>query len=365
MIIRSFFRRITTKIYIVLLSTIIIVVGLLNSFNISLKSEINEIYHNTSLFIISSKIDAYGKLKNDKRVDNVRTALEFKQPSDFDEMVEDDYNKNHPISWTLLSYYSPSSMLVYKEDGNDLSDNEILLGLDSLTYENSSNIVENYKGKKVTIKYNEKEYNFEIKDLFDAGMFSEFRISKSMYEKLQKEQTKTICTSKIIDQNSEKNVIKDYNEFEKNEDDKIGVANFFNNNELSSYEILEQYKSELKDLKKATYVLYFVFLIMFIIISKNILEDLYDDIRLERLLGYTKKNVKNNILKRILSMYAINIIISIIVSTLILILLNYFNDTDLIIFNYKYYALITLFLIISNSLLILFANNKINMKRRR
>jgi len=359
MIIKSFFRKATTKIYVILLVTVITVVAILNSSNINLRKRIDNVYYNTNLFIVSSSENPYQDLINDKRLDNVRRAIEFTSATEFDEMVEGDYNRNHPISWILLSYYGNSAMLTYKDDSNMLNDNEILLGLDSLTYSNSINILDKYEGKLIQVLYKEKEHTFVIKGLYDAGMFAEFKIASSTFDELLQEETNSIITSKVKEEKYHKQILNDYKYLEKNDKDKIGIASFFDSREDSNYQSLEQYKSELNNLNKAIYVLYIVFLVMFIIISKNILEDLRINIKLERLLGYNNKDVKINILKRLFSLYTVNLIISMIASIVIAIIFNKVNSGDLIIFNYSYFIKITLFLLVTNIVLVLFISNKL------
>lgn len=359
MIVKSFFRKATTKIYVILLVTVITVVGILNSSSMNIKKQIDNVYYNTNLFLVSSDENPYQDLMNDKRLDNVRRAVEFTSATESDEMVEDDYNRNHPISWILLSYYGNSAMLTYRDDSNMLNDNEILLGLDSLTYSNSINILDKYEGKLIHILYKEKEYTFVIKGLYDAGMFAEFKIASSTFAELVQEEKTSIISSKVKEEKYHKQILNDYKYLEKNDKDKIGIASFFDSREDSSYQSLEQYKSELNNLNKAIYVLYIVFLIMFIIISKNILEDLSINIKLEKLLGYNNKNIKMNILKRLFSLYTINLIISIVASIVVAIIFNEVNSGDLIIFNYSYFIKITLFLLIANIVLVLFINNKL------
>ncbi len=365
MIVRSFFRRATTKIYVLLLVTIITVVCILNSSNISLNNQIDKIYRYTNLFIVSTKEDAYNKLKNDSRINNTRRAIALSSASLTDAMVEDDYNRNHPISWTLLTYYAINTMLAYRDESNNLKNNEIAIGLDALTYSNSSNILDKYTGKEVHVAYKEKEYTFVIKELYDAGMFSEFKIAAPTYDEFLKEEERFIYTANINREKYQDPILKEYDQLRKYDEDKIGAGNFNDEREEASYEIFEQYKIELKNLNIATYVLYIIFLLMFIIISKNILEDIATDIKLESILGYNKTNIRINVLKRIISMYATNILISIVVSIISIVILNKINNSDLIVFNYNYYIKVTLFLVILNIALLPLANNKLDVKKRR
>ena len=98
--------------------------------------------------------------------------------------------------------------------------------------------------------------------------------------------------------------------------------------------------SQIKLLKNITYVLSIIFLIMFIIISKNILEDLETTIRLENMLGFSKKNIQFNLIKRILSMYILTIVLSNILSIIIVFVLNNKYNLGMQLLNFKFLIII-------------------------
>ena len=70
MIIRNFFRRTTTRIYIVLLSIIIATVSVLNSLNVFLDNQANKIYINSMRLIVSTEQNLYDVLKANENIMN-------------------------------------------------------------------------------------------------------------------------------------------------------------------------------------------------------------------------------------------------------------------------------------------------------
>ena len=123
--------------------------------------------------------------------------------------------------------------------------------------------------------------------------------------------------------------------------------------------------SQIKLLKNITYVLSIIFLIMFIIISKNILEDLETTIRLENMLGFSKKNIQFNLIKRILSMYILTIILSNILSIIIVFVLNNKYSFGMQLLNFKFLIIILIVILSCNLLLVGTINNKLNITKHK
>lgn len=123
--------------------------------------------------------------------------------------------------------------------------------------------------------------------------------------------------------------------------------------------------SQIKLLKNITYVLSIIFLIMFIIISKNILEDLETTIRLENMLGFSKKNIQFNLIKRILSMYILTIILSNILSIIIVFVLNNKYSLGMQLLNFKFLIIILIVILSCNLLLVGTINNKLNITKHK
>ena len=80
MIIRNFFRRTTTRIYIVLLSIIIATVSVLNSLNVFLDNQANKIYINSMRLIVSTEQNLYDILKANENIMNIKRGFLLKSP---------------------------------------------------------------------------------------------------------------------------------------------------------------------------------------------------------------------------------------------------------------------------------------------
>ena len=80
MIIRNFFRRTTTRIYIVLLSIIIATVSVLNSLNVFLDNQANKIYINSMRLIVSTEQNLYDVLKANENIMNIKRGFLLESP---------------------------------------------------------------------------------------------------------------------------------------------------------------------------------------------------------------------------------------------------------------------------------------------
>ncbi len=362
MIIRSFFRKTTTRIYILLLSVIITVVGLLNSYNIYIEENIDKIYHASNLLIITTKEDNFENIINDERIDSVREALEF-HPTESDRILENDPNINNPLTWESLAYYSYNTVLAFSDKNSNLKNNEILLGIDSVQYENSKSIIEKYKGKKIKTLFMEQEYEFIIKDVFDASLHPEFIISNKMFNALMTRKDSNIYTAKLKRLKDENDINKDYSKLKKYDDDTIRVGVSCNSYRDISCEKLNDYQTQLKGIRTITTLLYLAFIAMYIIISKNIINDLDINSKLEAILGYKKCELKINMFKRIFSMTIINYMLSIILSIALTSVLNERYNLDLVIFNLNYYIFTCIVMCLFNILLVIFMKPRFYLRK--
>ncbi len=365
MIIRSFFRRTTTRIYIALLTIIIAAVCVLNSLNAFLGNQANKIYINSMRLIVSTEQDLYDVLRENENIINIRRGFLLESPEDSIQFVDEDPNFDKPLSWSSFSYLSLTSVTTYLGD-NDLVENEIELGFSSLDYYNSTIFLDDYLGKTITADYQGEELKLVIKKVYDAGPFPEIKISKSIYDKLEKKDNRYFYSSQIKHEKFEESIKNDLLKYKKEEEDKIVVPHIFSqSSDGANYDILEKMNSQIKLLKNVTYILSAIFLIMFIIISKNIFEDLETTLKLEYMLGFNKKNIQINLIKRIFSMYIITIILSNILSTTIVFTLNNKYNLGMPVLNFNFLIIILLVILICNLLLIGTINNKLNITKHK
>lgn len=365
MIIRNFFRRTTTRIYIVLLSIIIATVSVLNSLNVFLDNQANKIYINSMRLIVSTEQNLYDVLKANENIMNIKRGFLLESPENSIQFVDEDPNLDKPLQWASFSYLSLTSVTTYLGD-NDLVENEIELGFSSLDYYNSTVFLNDYLGKTITADYKGEKLKLVIKRVYDAGPFPEIKISKDIYNKLERKATTYFYSSQIKHERFEEDIKSELLKYKKEEEDKIVVPHIYSQStEVANYDALEKMNSQIKLLKNITYVLSIIFLIMFIIISKNILEDLETTIRLENMLGFSKKNIQFNLIKRILSMYILTIILSNILSIIIVFVLNNKYSLGMQLLNFKFLIIILIVILSCNLLLVGTINNKLNIKKHK
>jgi len=214
MIIRSFFRRTTTRIYIALLTIIIAAVCVLNSLNAFLGNQANKIYINSTRLIVSTEQDLYDVLRENENIINIRRGFLLESPEDSIQFVDEDPNFDKPLSWSSFSYLSLTSITTYLGD-NDLVENEIELGFSSLDYYNSTIFLDDYLGKTITADYQGEELKLVIKKVYDAGPFPEIKISKSIYDKLEKKDNRYFYSSQIKHEKFEESIKNDLLKYKK------------------------------------------------------------------------------------------------------------------------------------------------------
>ena len=214
MIIRNFFRRTTTRIYIVLLSIIIATVSVLNSLNVFLDNQANKIYINSMRLIVSTEQNLYDVLKANENIMNIKRGFLLESPENSIQFVDEDPNLDKPLQWASFSYLSLTSVTTYLGD-NDLVENEIELGFSSLDYYNSTVFLNDYLGKTITADY--KGEKLVIKRVYDAGPFPEIKISKDIYNKLERKATTYFYSSQIKHERFEEDIKSELLKYKKEE----------------------------------------------------------------------------------------------------------------------------------------------------
>lgn len=365
MIIASFYRRVSTIVYIMLLIVIITTISVLNSLNLFLCDESNKIYLNSTRLIVSTDNDLYDNLNNNQNIFNIRRGVLLENGDDNTEFINDDPNDNYQISWTSFSYLSMNNVTAYLGE-SDLNNNEVEVGFRTLDYYNSTTFLDQYIGKTITTYFQGEKIELLIKRVYDAGIFPELKLSNSLFERLVKEDTKYFYCSQIKKEKYEEEIRKSLLEYKNKEEDKIVIPHIFSqSNDDTNYDIMEKINSRIKTLKIVTYILSGIFIIMFIIVSKNIVEDLDETINLEYVLGFNKKSIKMNLTKIMFSMYMITLLLANILHVLVVLLLNAKYGMKMLIINSGINVLILLVIIICNLLLIGTISNKLNFTKQK
>lgn len=354
MILKSFFKNKTTKIYLVISTILIAALVLLLSFVGYFNGIIDKIYSDSTEMIIMSKQDSISKLMKNKTISNINKALVFKVNFDYDTIVKnsyttsdshgnviDSYENNVPdglerISYNdLLRFDFGTNILVKCDNDNKLSIDDVSIGIDSDSYE-SKRKQEYVVDHPLGFYFNNENIEFNVKDIYIAKR-PEITISKQLYDELLEKQNIFVYTARINSYHKSSKVKLSL----KKDDINVIYDTFYYSGESNMVYL----NSNLVDiLNLAIYITIILFLILTTIILKNIIHDLDRNIDLENKLGFNKKQIKFNIFKRLFSLNILSNILGVIISIVIMNLINIIFKLKLILPEFN--ILIVLFIII-------------------
>lgn len=82
----------------------------------------------------------------------------------------------------------------------------------------------------------------------------------------------------------------------------------------------------MKYVEYASYVCIFIFVIVIIVVNKNVISDLNDNMKMELKIGYTNNQIKFNLFKRLsllhIFSYVVSLVITFIISSILLVVWN-------------------------------------------
>lgn len=352
MIIKEFIIKKSTHLYILAFTIIIMTLLTLNSIKIGIELSIHDIYTKRTIFIVKTQKDLKNKLVSNEYLEDVQEALVIPLSNNKDILILDD-KINFQINNAGFD-----NLIIYNDINNELKENEVLLGLDSTTYENIKPNIQKYIGRKIIINYYDS-HELTIKSFYDSKEINELKVSNNVFNEIVKREKKYTYISRIKKEKYEPLIENDFLTLKKEESDFIDVISFSNSSGVSIYENLEEY---LIYLTYIILILNVMFLLMIIIIYKNILTDMKKNIKLEKIFGFFNKKIKINILKRFSSINIIATSLAIIFSLSINKLLEQMLKIE-VVFSYKHLIAIVLIELLANLLLIGTINNKLNITK--
>jgi len=291
MILKSFFRKKITKVYFIVLFVIFLILFLVNiSCNILNKME-NDIYLKHSYFFINSNNDIVDILKNIKNIHKIEKSILFE--------------KYEGQLGLMLTTFQLKGTLV--NSNGALKDNEAIIIVRENDYINNQDYLNSLVNNNIKFKHLGKDLVLNIKEIKTDVCLSKIVVSEDLFSQLD------INNNYII------NV------------DKKGIEKkFFNKINTKVINIGGETEDELKyrltieklinNLSIANYVLIFIFGMMVIIINKNILTDLQDNIDLEYNLGFKKYQIRLNIFKRLFLLHMLAFIFALLICLLVFII---------------------------------------------
>lgn len=361
-LLKSFFRKKITKVYLIILCILIISYFLLSSLIVYFTDTQNEIYSKYSEIVVINNFDIYDELSQIKDVKNIERILAFKENKDYKifvdanyeiydsngNLVDSQHNEDNKIMWEVMEREQLEDyVLVYPASryGYELKDDEIIIAINDFwydSYEKSSyNEIIN---QKIGFFYNNQNIEFNICDVIKVNM-SSLLISDNLYNELIEKKDLFVYTAKASSLKSESKIKQELKNISDEDSYIFSVASYYKDDasdRISSlYDLLDI-------LKLASYLSIFVFLIVLFIIIKNIINDSKKNYLINRKLGFNKNQIKIEILKELLVLFMLSALISILCLMFLIILINAYFSIKLSMISIKSFMNLIIVVIIIN-----------------
>ncbi len=295
MILKSFYRKKSTIIYLIIITLLFLVLSIMLIINRYLEEIKNNYYIDSNLVLIKSNIDYKDLLENYNNIINIKKCILF---SYTDDLITESYVNDLNIN---------NKVIVYPDDV--LENEEIILGLMTYYYEFSKSKISNILNESIKVNFDGKELNLNLIDVVDNERKSNIYIADELFEELTINNYSYTFNIKAE---------KDEKEVRKYLDENIDGEVYYLKYELADdYVINEKIDNYISISKILTLVLSGGLLLILIIINKNIIADLDKNMMLEHKLGVKPMDIKKNVMKRLISLHIISFMLSIIVALII------------------------------------------------
>lgn len=339
MILKSFYRKKSVKIYITILSVVIVALFSINIANEYLNKVNNDYFEDVSLIYIESDKNIKENLDKYDDIKNVREVLLL-------EYVDTIIDKEN-----LYIYELDYKTIVFPD--KTLKDNEIIIGLSDTNYLLQKSKINNFINKSLMFKYENKDIILKIKEVRDNKRRSELIISESLFNELYNSSKLKTYVANLKAGKGEGQIIHELSE-------KFGIKIISltseTESEIEGFLKIEEY---IKYLSIANYLVTFILIVLIIIINKNIISDTKNNIKLEYKIGFKNYQIKLNLLKRLISLHLLNFAIALIFMFPILILVKMIFDIQINMSMFKNIFILALMIITGDLILVLTSNNKI------
>ena len=342
MILKSFFRKKSTKIYITILMVLFISLFTLNAFISCLRRMSQEAYMETSFVFVESEEDSRDILKSDKYVENINTTYRV------------DYESG-AINSNLIEYYEldyKSIFLPASTIDRVIAHDEIIVGISSTDYILNEREFPNYLESILTFLDDEERLELRVADIIDTGLQNRLYISDSLFDELVESSDTYAYLININDESRESKIIA--NLAENIDGDVLSLVS----EPMSNTEMRIELETYLNYLSIANYVIMGIFIIVIIIVNKNLISDLEFNNKLEHRLGYNNFQIKINVIKRLLALHILVFIISTILSIPLLLFLGNLFELTIRLTNITTIYILVFIIVIFDIILGLLAKDK-------
>lgn len=307
MIIKSFYRKKTTKVYlfifVIIMLSLLLIKGVINN----LDNQSTNYYKNRGLIVVIGDSECISILQSQKELSSINQALLFS------------YNDDLIASNYILDYELQNNVLVYSAP--NLSNNELIINLRESDYEQINNMKDDMLGKEIVFTMNDNITNYVLKDIKKSKFTTSITISSEYFGRLLNLSEKFVYTAYAKDSDSSDKLSRELRQLIPGR-----IINSYDLTETKLGELQEQETilNYIKYLNVANYIVTVLFILIVIIINKNIVGDLKDDVSLEIKLGFTTYNIKKYIFARLCFLHLTSCILSILIYLLLIFITHFF-----------------------------------------
>ena len=275
-ILKSFFRSKSSKIFLLIFTSLLITIFVLTSFGFYYSNFVTNVYKKNSYFIIKSEKEISKDLYQIKNLNNIQKVLLF--DPEFDE------NLNKYTRY-FIDYGNDTIIAMSNNYNLKLNRNEIIIEIPNGGYESLKNI--NLISNNISFRVDEQTIDFNIKTLSES-VFSRIIINAELFDELF---NKNILYSYTFSLNNYDDYDK-INEQLKKIDGAIDVKFIQSYQNDKSINTVNELKNVISILKYVTITISIIFFILFLVIIGNIIDEEFDKMYIERLIGFSKIQIK-------------------------------------------------------------------------
>jgi len=295
---KTFFRSKYVKLYFVIFVTLFVSLTLLYDFYKYYSEIKTNIYQLNTYFVINSNDDKIESLRKKDNIINIEKTVLFSDG-------ETDFRNRFGFDWFNLLDLGNEFLVGKKNNKKEkLKSGEVIL---EISKQNLALFPEIYQmcGKRISVKVESVTYDFEVKDILESN-FSSIFLSDDDY-------------NNIIDNSQSFSYIfdlKNYDELDSIYIDLLSIENINDIKYIENYDsektfnTLVELKPTIELLKYACIIYSVIFSILLLILNKEIIKKEINYMKLERKLGYNKRQIKKYIVLKLLVLDLIVTIIS-------------------------------------------------------
>lgn len=277
----GFIRKKSTKLYILMLTSVGISVLLISVALQYYQNQRNYIYRDNSYFIMNSNIDLL-EIKKESNITNLKkVALLNLDDLNID---SDDFDKNFLADC--------DNTFVILESSANVSDNNVSIVIPNIINKNKETLL----NKNFEIKFNSELNNFNIDKVFSSN-FARVILSVNDFEKFNLGNTYIFD---LKDYSEINNILSKYNQYE---DCNIKFIQYASSSQI--IDTIDSLQNMINIIKKVCNIILLIFCVCFIIIIENIINDEFEEMKIEKLIGYNKNIIKHIICKKLIFIDAI------------------------------------------------------------